>query len=132
MEPAEYDAMFNSELDHWWYRSLRSEVGFRIDRFIKNDTESGAKRVLDIGGGTRRNILAFCGIEIPGLPEKLIHRIDMGEYIRKQSECEQLLSNFFSLKKFQTHRSIYCRDCLWFLKNKWEFNKSDYSIPRTF
>lgn len=50
MNPAEYEALYETEDSHWWFRGLWREVGEALERFAPS--REGGQRWLDAGSGT--------------------------------------------------------------------------------
>jgi ubiquinone/menaquinone biosynthesis C-methylase UbiE len=53
-----------------------------------------------------------------GLVGRLIHAMDMGDYIRRPGDYQGLISKLFAIEESFTYHSGYCHYGLWLLKKK--------------
>lgn len=52
MRVSEYAAMFEAESEHWWYRNLRDEVVYWLEKHLQGAPSQSELKVLDLGCGT--------------------------------------------------------------------------------
>jgi SAM-dependent methyltransferase len=52
MRVSEYAAMFKAETEHWWYKNLRDEVIYWLEKHLQAESSKSELKVLDLGCGT--------------------------------------------------------------------------------
>lgn len=52
MRAGEYAAMFKAESEHWWYKNLREEVAYWLEKHVQAERPETELKLLDIGCGT--------------------------------------------------------------------------------
>ena len=81
MELREYEVMYETEKDHWWFRGKRKIVFSQVDKLLGGKLIGKKYSILDLGCGTGIMIKEF---EKYG--EKLNHYVKSGEvdqYLKK-------------------------------------------------
>jgi ubiquinone/menaquinone biosynthesis C-methylase UbiE len=110
MQNQEYEAMFNVEESHWWYKGLRGILFPWVTKFKP-------KKILDAGCGTGINMLYLQnkGYDISGLDPS-----DLAIEFCKQRGLDKVYKGFIQDLKFKDHEFdvIYCMDVLGILDPK--------------
>jgi ubiquinone/menaquinone biosynthesis C-methylase UbiE len=52
MRVSEYAAMFKAESEHWWYKNLRDEVVYWLEKRLQTEPPESGLKILDLGCGT--------------------------------------------------------------------------------
>jgi SAM-dependent methyltransferase len=114
MRVSEYAAMFKAESEHWWYRNLRDEVVYWLDKHLQVERPKSALKLLDLGCGTggmlRRlqdrfeNVESF-GIDYYAVPLSFAKQMTLRPLVRADAKSPPFRRNSFD--------AVLCLDVLY-------------------